>query len=1176
MKSMILLRTMGIAFLICLSGRLYAQTKAPWFNTLSIASGLPEANIQSTLQDKYGYLWFGTQNGLVRYDGYTLKQYSLFADDGTLAIAPSVRYLFEDSKGKMWAFIYQQGMYSYDRSKDAFVKRLVPKPFLEKITNANIASCIEEKKTNTYWLEFYNAQTNKPIFIHFDPSRNTFEEYSSSQRNNHFVPGYHSARLQIDIHGKIWVVTDSLVSYFDADSKSFKPYFVFPDTKGFAINTMVIDPVDPALLWLSASYETQDATQTSTHRELILFNSSSKQYRTFIAGKNQPGGLASDCIHLWTDSLKRVWVSTELGVSTYNRQTLRFDNYPLELGNYSQEHAEGVAATKNGNVWIGAKDIYYLDLKTGRSQRFTGNDKPGGLPISYINYGINHIFFDRSGTFWVAMPFAGVAWADDEKSLFAAVSPMPFGERAGAGSGAAPYSIVGSQGDSICFLRDTSNLFAWNTIRNTFKKLDLKDPRILKKTDNIIAAPDGTLWISVNDFGLVQYQPNTGSITKFRNVPNNSSSLVSNNINRLAMDKAGTLWIGTSDKGLGSYNPRTKVFASYPFAFNDNTTKVKDSLDDNNVTCLYFDSDGLLWIGTNSGSLNSFNTQTGKFRSYMDNQKGFYCVIAIREDSRKQLWVGTYFSGLYLVDRQSGALKRISEKEGLLHNEVTNLAEDAAGNIWVASKRGLTRITKEAFRIKSFTAAEGVKRIVFKDRNGILYYSAKNGIISFDPLQLNENKIPPAVVIETLGYSHNGDTDTVLQTDGLDEIRLRHNENKISFRYVALHYGDPSKNQYAYRLDGYDKDWIQGGIQRSVTYTNLAPGTYTFKVKAANSDGFWNEVGASITVIISPPWWKSWWAWCLYVLVFGAILVSYINYRSKALRRENQLLEEKVNHRTGQLQKSLQDLQATQSQLIQSEKMASLGELTAGIAHEIQNPLNFVNNFAEVSRELLDEMKEEIAARNYTEVEALASDIDGNLEKIHHHGKRADAIVKGMLQHSRSSSGQKELTEINALADEYLRLAYHGLRAKDKSFNATVITDYDQMIGKIHIIPPDIGRVILNLVTNAFYAASLPPEAGVTDNKHEPTVWVGTKKAGDKVFIFVRDNGPGIPKNVIDKIFQPFFTTKPTGQGTGLGLSMSYDIVKAHGGEIKVETKEGVGTEFIIHLPNQEVNHPPP
>jgi signal transduction histidine kinase/tetratricopeptide (TPR) repeat protein len=265
---------------------------------------------------------------------------------------------------------------------------------------------------------------------------------------------------------------------------------------------------------------------------------------------------------------------------------------------------------------------------------------------------------------------------------------------------------------------------------------------------------------------------------------------------------------------------------------------------------------------------------------------------------------------------------------------------------------------------------------------------------------------------------------------------------------------------------------------------------------------------------------------------------------------------------------TLSELKSAQTQLIQSEKMASLGELTAGIAHEIQNPLNFVNNFSEVNKELIDELQQELQAGKIDDAIAISNDIKDNEEKINHHGRRADAIVKGMLQHSRSTSAIKEATDINALADEYLRLAYHGLRAKDNSFNATMKTDYDKTIGKINIISQDIGRAILNLLTNAFYAVSEKKKSARSD--YEPMVSVSTKKLNDKIEIRVTDNGNGIPQKVLDKIFQPFFTTKPTGQGTGLGLSLSYDIVKAHSGEIKVETKEGGGTEFIIFLPTDK------
>jgi two-component system, NtrC family, sensor kinase len=325
----------------------------------------------------------------------------------------------------------------------------------------------------------------------------------------------------------------------------------------------------------------------------------------------------------------------------------------------------------------------------------------------------------------------------------------------------------------------------------------------------------------------------------------------------------------------------------------------------------------------------------------------------------------------------------------------------------------------------------------------------------------------------------------------------------------------------------------------------------------------------------------------MYVMIAGLVVflfIALVLWRNIRIRQKAYAMlikqKQETDFQKSKVEQTLTELRAAQSQLIQSEKMASLGELTAGIAHEIQNPLNFVNNFSELNKELLIEMEEAIKKGDFEEAIALSKDITDNQEKINHHGKRAEGIVKGMLQHSRGSSGVKEPTDINALADEYLRLAYHGLRAKDKSFNASMKTDFDESIGKINVVPQDIGRVILNLITNAFYAvndkAKREREDVKGDSSHvspftspyEPTVKVSTKKLDHTIQISVNDNGNGIPDSIKEKIFQPFFTTKPTGQGTGLGLSMSYDIVtNAHNGQLKVETKEGEGSEFCIILP---------
>lgn len=410
------------------------------------------------------------------------------------------------------------------------------------------------------------------------------------------------------------------------------------------------------------------------------------------------------------------------------------------------------------------------------------------------------------------------------------------------------------------------------------------------------------------------------------------------------------------------------------------------------------------------------------------------------------------------------------------------------------------------------------------------------------------------------------------------------------------------------RTDGIMR-WVAHFMNLSVLYATynrevfypLKPYVYAFFPVALV------HIVQDLTRLVAPEFFHSWDSWFETAALFAWIwLVAQfiINHRQrkaleveriKAVHKEieyiksqklKDALEVQVAERTAEitaqkeeLLQTITELKSTQSLLIQSEKMASLGELTAGIAHEIQNPLNFVTNFSELNKELLEELKVELAKGDLDEIWQIVSDIEGNEEKILHHGKRADAIVKGMLQHSRSSSGVKEATNINELADEYLRLSYHGLRAKDKSFNSSMETDFDEAVGIVDVVSQEIGRVILNLVNNAFYAVSekkrqlgeLSDSALVSGYK--PTVWLSTKRTKSGVEIRVKDNGTGMPDSVKDKIFQPFFTTKPTGLGTGLGLSLSYDIIKSHGGELTVSSQQGESengeksyTEFLAFI----------
>ena len=576
-------------------------------------------------------------------------------------------------------------------------------------------------------------------------------------------------------------------------------------------------------------------------------------------------------------------------------------------------------------------------------------------------------------------------------------------------------------------------------------------------------------------------------------------------------------------------------------------------------------------------------------------------VLVLYQDSEDVLWAGTLI-GLYKYNANIDDFIPFTTP-GLAANipQVYSIVEDNQKNLWLTTSNNIVRINPERTETSVFDQNYGVGQDAFnffagyKKNNGEIYFGDATGYFSFFPDEILGNLKTPEIIFTDFHLSDKklipgdgGPLNENLNTQ--KEIKLQYNQNVFSIDFTIADYANPAQNRLTYYLENYDIKWRDANAEHKAYYFNVPPGKYVFHLKGVNSYGVWAE--KSINIIIMPPWYRTLLAYGIYALLFILIVFSFDRImRRRIVQRERQKTQERELAQAKEIEKAYTELKATQSQLIQAEKMASLGELTAGIAHEIQNPLNFVNNFSEVNNELLDDLKEAIAKNDQAEIEAIFKDLKENESKVTSHGKRAESIVKGMLMHSRGSSGQKEPTDINALADEYLRLSYHGFRAKDKSFNADFKLEADESLPKIEVAPQDIGRVLLNLINNAFYAVDKrakeltpqPPEGGLrkAQNKYKPTVIVSTASfippSGDDrpdesvgrggVNITVKDNGSGIPSSIKEKIFQPFFTTKPTGSGTGLGLSLSYDIVKAHGGEITVSSKENEGTEFIIHLP---------
>jgi signal transduction histidine kinase/ligand-binding sensor domain-containing protein len=654
-------------------------------------------------------------------------------------------------------------------------------------------------------------------------------------------------------------------------------------------------------------------------------------------------------------------------------------------------------------------------------------------------------------------------------------------------------------------------------------------------------------------------------------------------------DKNLYKWIWTN-RGLYQYNSQNHTFIVHHLLVDEFEEPTNPLLQDGL---------GNIWAASLDG-IEIFNSVSGHIKSLMKGIK----VNCLYRDEEGFIWAGSLDRGLFRYNKGTDSMEVFSDFQSVPGGEkIVNIAVDDWKNLWVITNSAIVKYVADRSRFFVYSKSYGIRSNelwvggICKTRAGEILVGNARGFYVISPGEMNEVSSP--LQLNITGFYVNNkpafSTNDRILTGPVEQttsLHLPYNKNDFSFSFAAIDYRAPETNRYYTRLENFDSVWRDAGGDKTANYINIPPGRYIFKVKAINIDNITSEKDVDIT--ISPPWYKTWWAYLIYVLLIITLVVVIHRYQQqRTIRREREKAQVKELAQAREIERAYTELKSTQAQLIQSEKMASLGEMTAGIAHEIQNPLNFVNNFSELNKELAEDLIAELGSDNYRSGDVqspseIAEDIKKNEVKINYHGRRADAIVKSMLQHSQGSFGTKEPTDINELADKYLRLAYHSIGTKDSiPVPVGIKTDFDDSVKKINIVPQEIGKVLLNLYNNALYevrecavirlrrmeAASYelqtvngdPPNGEASF--YEPEVCVTTRRNGSYVVITVKDNGNGIPGNIIDKIFQPFFTTKPTGQGTGLGLSLAYDIVKAHGGSLRVESKMGEGSSFVVQLP---------
>jgi signal transduction histidine kinase/ligand-binding sensor domain-containing protein len=1104
--------------------------------TYTTDHGLALDNVTSSLLDHSGNLWFGTWGGgISMFDGLSFTNFNTAHGLSNNL----VHCLAQDAEGNIWIGTEGGGVSIYDGYAFQTITTLQGLP-------SDIVYGITPDSHGNVWIATGGGGASK-----FDGT--SFFNYNRGNglSSNSII------KIAEDRKGQIWFATGSngVTMY---DGSSFSHYTTNEGLADNAVNSITVD--SSGTIW----FGTRSGGVSKFHEK------ARKGGKGLFTNYTMADGLGHQ--EVWKiieDRQGNLWFATGGGISRFDGK--RFTNFAKPQG-LPENVVYTIAEDRSGNIWAGTAGGGVTLFHGSAFRVYTMQQGLGANGV----YGITE---DNSGNLWFGTNGGGVSKYDGK-----AITTYTIDQ------GLAHPLVISSLKDSkgrlwfgtggggVSLYQEGSGL----TRNATFTTFDSKNGLPSDVVYAMIEDDAGNIWFGTGGGGLARFDGNIrpadrAGFTTFIT----AQGLAGNTIYSLLEDRKGNIWIGTAGGGISKFDG--KSFSNYTTAH---------GLSGDIVWSILEDRSGTLWFATQGGGVNRFD---GTSFSALTTSEGLTDdnVYDLLEDYEGNMFIGTN-QGFTVVPEHALSLPVHNMQPYLEHyNTLTGypvkdvnkgIFLDSQGKIWAGNgsyKTALVSFDYQAYTKKKRKPVARIKNVSIQDK--AISWSS---LLSAKPVP-EEPAHANAYVIEEIRKMgrvlSEGERQTLQQEmksvrfSGITRFEnipknliLPYSLNNLTIDFGADQLTRANLIEYTYILEGYNRNWSPAIKKTTVTFGNVREGDYRFKVRARytgpseEAAKAWSEAAVySFTVL--PPWYRSWWAYTLYgIFLLAGFSRVHAFQKARTIRKERERAQQKELEQAREIEKAYTELKSTQAQLIHAEKMASLGELTAGIAHEIQNPLNFVNNFSEVSSELLDEMHEELEKGEFDEAKSIASDIKQNLEKIHHHGKRADAIVKGMLQHSRTNTGQKELTDVNALANEYLRLSYHGLRARDKSFNASFEMDFDPKLPKVEVVQQDIGRVLLNLINNAFYAVNEKAKANDTDYK--PTVTITTKNLGDKIEISVTDNGNGIPEEIKNKVFQPFFTTKPTGQGTGLGLSLSYDIVKAHGGELRVETKEGEGTIFIVQL----------
>ncbi len=1104
-------------FLIA-SSSLNSQNENIRFKHISIEEGLSEVTVNCICQDYKGFMWFGTQEGLHRYDGYQFKIYKCNPKDKD-TISDSIVFCIHEDKlepGLLWIGT-RNGLNKFDPKMDIFTRYPHDPKQSKSLSPDEVIVIYEEDQTGILWIGTRNRGLKK-----FDKKKEIFKHYKNDEKN------------------------PKNLSHHDVRS-------IYEDSKGF--------------LWVGTN-----------GGGLNQFNRKSRQFDRYTTYNKH---LTSDKVMaIYKTSDGNMWIGTGGGgLYQFDQKNGKFEHYiHIKDDNHSLSHnkVSAICERQNGNLWIGTNGggLNKLDRKTGK---FFHYKHEVSNPHTLSNNNIVSIYEDRSGMLWIGNETGGInVFNPNDKpfSLYTQNIEKPTSDVWAIAEDSTGVLWIGTKGGGLKKLGRKSGEFEQD---ESYNKKGLKDVRAIYEDRT------GNLWFGTHGSGLIRLD---GKTNEFKDYTTDNSGLSDNNLRCIFEDHKGVMWIGTAGGGLNKFDKDIEIFTQ-PYQHDDNNPK---SIGDDWIISIIEDKGNIVWIGTRGGGLNKFNRKNETFKSYRHdaaNPKSLShdFVLSVYEDHDGILWIGTFGGGLNkMTNRYEGIFEYYIEKDGLPSNVVYGILEDRHGNLWLSTNKGLSKFDPKTKTFKNYDFFDGLQSNEFSQgayfmnkETGEMFFGGINGFNSFFPERIKDNTYIPQVVITDFLISNKSvplkriDARSPLEKPipETDELTLSYKQNFFSFEFAALDYTSPQTNLYKYKLEGWDKYWIETNSKnRRATYTNLPAGNYIFKVLGSNSDGIWNEKGTSIKVKIIHPPWRTLWAYSLYVLAFiGLVYLIWSAWSKRFLKQKVKERTKELNLKNEELEKKHQELKNTQSQLVQSEKMAGLGLLVAGVAHEINNPASFAHTSAYNLEKDIEKLKaflvelagDEVDREIVKAFDEKFSVLFNHLNSIKEGTSRISKTVGDLRIFSRMEKG--EMKPIKLL--EGLQVTLNLVITQYKE-NVDFVTDF-QADPEVEGNAAELNQVFMNILVNACQAI-LDKQKGAIEAVNGLITTQFLEEKGNAV-ISIKDNGIGMSQEVKRKMFDPFFTTRAVGEGIGLGLSISFGIIKKHGGRIEVTSEEGKGTTVTLYLP---------